>query len=416
MTKIVQVSYNFSICFLTILLDEYIIDISLEINYLEGESKMTHNEKMTEDLSKKMQCQHFNYNEFSQELKDFFAQDENLLPIVFFGAGYLGITALHFFKELNLRIPVLFCDNDPRKQGTDIEGIKIVSLDEMLEKNHDCIVVLTVSEVFSSILLKQANIHIKKERIYEFPILYRILNATKDLSNNDQIVKEFDEDVELYTTKNTYKNFEVRKDCMYPILNEKYAQAGRTSIYFWQDLWGTKWVHQRNPEHHYDIGSRIDGFIAHLLSFRKNIHVIDVRPLDSNVPNMKFTCADATNMESFEDNSIESLSALCSIEHFGLGRYGDPIDPSACFKAFDAVQRILKPGGDLYLSVPVGKERLEFNAHRIFDPKTIVNSFPLMELIEFKNIQPDYATEPVLENINHFSEIEGTGLFYFRKK
>jgi hypothetical protein len=47
------------------------------------------------------------------------------------------------------------------------------------------------------------------------------------------------------------------------------------------------------------------------------------------------------------------------------------------------LQRVLAPGGRLYLSVPVGQERLEFDAHRVFDPATIIRQFPELILEEF---------------------------------
>ena len=60
------------------------------------------------------------------------------------------------------------------------------------------------------------------------------------------------------------------------------------------------------------------------------------------------------------------MSALCSLEHLGLRRYGDKIDPEACFKCFDAIQKKARKGGKLYISVPIGKECVEFNAHLFF--------------------------------------------------
>ncbi|WP_235852458.1 DUF268 domain-containing protein [Helicobacter vulpis] len=88
-----------------------------------------------------------------------------------------------------------------------------------------------------------------------------------------------------------------------------------------------------------------------------------------------------------DDQSVESLSALCSVEHFGLGRYGDPIDPDGWRKALKSFQRVLKPGGKLYLSVPVGKEnRVCFNAHRIFHPSTIIETLDQMQIKEMSYI------------------------------
>ena len=167
--------------------------------------------------------------------------------------------------------------------------------------------------------------------------------------------------------------------------------------YFWQDLWAAHHIHNERPENHYDIGSRVDGFITHLLSFGQHTTMLDIRPLRIEADNLDFIQADATNLDGIDDESIESFSALCSLEHFGLGRYGDPIDPEACFKCFEAIQKKTRSGGNVYISVPIGKEHLEFNAHRVFFAESIIKSFDKMKLIEFsscyyeemeKNIDP----------------------------
>ena len=63
---------------------------------------------------------------------------------------------------------------------------------------------------------------------------------------------------------------------------------------------------------------------------------------------------DAKRLENIKDNSVESLSSLCALEHFGLGRYGDEIDPEGCFKALREMQRILRPGGGIIFIGPCG--------------------------------------------------------------
>jgi len=110
---------------------------------------------------------------------------------------------------------------------------------------------------------------------------------------------------------------------------------------------------------------RVDGFISHLLVFM-DVEVIDIWPLKSALPELHFIQDDATELCQLADNSIESLSSLHAAEHLGLGQYGDPINPDAYRTFIAALVRVLAPGGRLYFAVPVGKERLEFNAHRIF--------------------------------------------------
>lgn len=88
-----------------------------------------------------------------------------------------------------------------------------------------------------------------------------------------------------------------------------------------------------------------------------------------------------------------SLSSLHAVEHFGLGRYGDRIDPTACFTAMRSLQRVVRKGGRLYFSVPIGKkDSVYFNSHRIFSLSTILKSFDEMDLVEFSYIH-DYRIQ-----------------------
>jgi hypothetical protein len=186
---------------------------------------------------------------------------------------------------------------------------------------------------------------------------------------------------------------------LYPILLDIDRQAGTAyGEYFYQDLWAARKIFSNRPVSHIDIGSRIDGFISHILTFMP-VTVIDIRPLKSSISGLTFIQSDATYLSEFSDNSIESLSSLHAIEHFGLGRYGDPIDPQACFKAMRTLARILKPGGKLYFSVPIGREHIRFNANYVFAPDTILDIFKNLELQSFSVID---ETGEFKENVNPY--------------
>mmetsp|Transcript_1107 Transcript_1107/g.3768 ORF Transcript_1107/g.3768 Transcript_1107/m.3768 type:complete len:318 (+) Transcript_1107:245-1198(+) len=68
------------------------------------------------------------------------------------------------------------------------------------------------------------------------------------------------------------------------------------------------------------------------------------------------------------DETFDLILADSSLDHDGLGRYGDPIAPDADLVAMDALRRRLGPGGKLLLSVPVGPDLLAFNLMRIYGP------------------------------------------------
>lgn len=209
-----------------------------------------------------------------------------------------------------------------------------------------------------------------------------LLNTLKGLPR-------FIKDIQQYRRMNPPPGFQISTRDLFPILTERVASAGLTGgHYFHQDLWAARKIFKHSPHEHMDIGSRVDGFIAHLLVFRQ-VTVMDIRPLESDLPGLTFLQDDATAMAQVGTDSVESLSSLHVAEHFGLGRYGDPVDPSACFQFMASLQRVLSPGGRLYFSVPVGRERVEFNAHRVFAPRTILNSFSSLRLVSFSFVGDD---------------------------
>lgn len=160
-----------------------------------------------------------------------------------------------------------------------------------------------------------------------------------------------------------------------PCLHDRYEEGGTTkSEYFWQDLLVARWIFEATPQRHVDIGSRVDGFVAHVASFR-DIEVFDVRPISTQIPGVVFKQADLMCCDSLPNSSsgyCDSLSCLHALEHFGLGRYGDPIDPVGHERGIANMASLLQSGGTFYLSTPIGRERVEFNAHRVFDPRSII--------------------------------------------
>ncbi|MFH1118149.1 MAG: DUF268 domain-containing protein [Pseudomonadota bacterium] len=157
-----------------------------------------------------------------------------------------------------------------------------------------------------------------------------------------------------------------------PCLHESGREAGAVhSEYFWQDLYVARKIYEANPAKHVDIGSRIDGFVAHVASFRE-IEVIDVRPLRP-ISGVVFRQVDLTTENLGLVNHCDSLSCLHALEHIGLGRYGDAIEPAGYQTAFRNMARMLTGEGMFYLSVPVGLERVEFNGMWVFDPLSLMD-------------------------------------------
>jgi hypothetical protein len=151
-----------------------------------------------------------------------------------------------------------------------------------------------------------------------------------------------------------------------------YKSAGSLGEYFWQDLWVAKKIFEISPKKHIDVGSRIDGFVAHVACCR-TIDIFDLRPLHSQIPGVNFHQINILNIPDKWMGIADCVTCLHTIEHFGLGRYGDNLDPEAWKDGFRNLSALLTFGGTLILSTPIGHERVKFNAHRIFNPQTIVD-------------------------------------------
>ena len=201
-----------------------------------------------------------------------------------------------------------------------------------------------------------------------------------------------------------------------PVLNDFVDQAGSADgHYFWQDLICAKWIYQTNPEKHLDVGSRIDGFIAHLLTFRK-VLLLDVRPLKIEIPNLEVVLGDAQKDLQITIGTFDSVSSLHSIEHFGLGRYGDRIEVQGHQNGLKNISECVNSKGSLFISFPIGESRIEFNEQRIIDPEwpeAELNNFSLREfvLIPWKG-QPQFGLRP--KDVDR-SVRRQAGLYWFER-
>lgn len=176
-----------------------------------------------------------------------------------------------------------------------------------------------------------------------------------------------------------------------PCLGDRYEQAGSQGEYFYVDLFMARAVFERVGVggRHIDVGSRIDGFVSHLATFRA-LEVIDIRPLQlcSSVSDrISFVQADLLSL--YRDNDLigqaDSVSSVHALEHFGLGRYGDQVDPEGNWKALTSLSRLVRPGGFLFVAMPVGcRARIFFDAHRVVLPDQVIakvgEHFSLREL------------------------------------
>lgn len=162
--------------------------------------------------------------------------------------------------------------------------------------------------------------------------------------------------------------------CILPSLRDRYEAAGSVSSeYFLQDLFVAQQIQCKSPSSILDMGSRLDGFVAHIAS-QQLLDVIDVRPLPHNIHNINFVCLDISSpfheqlskQTNLRFAKYDIITCLHALEHVGLGRYGDRLDPYAYVQALTNLVSLLDTDGCFWLSVPIGRPRIEFNSHQIF--------------------------------------------------
>lgn len=202
----------------------------------------------------------------------------------------------------------------------------------------------------------------------------------------------------------------------YPCLNDKTKGTGFDRHYIFHPAWAARILSNTRPAYHVDISSTLQ--FCTIISAFIPVRFYDYRPAELELSNLQSASADLLELP-FPDNSISSLSCMHVVEHVGLGRYGDPLDPDGDLKAISELKRVLADNGDLLFVVPMGSpSRIMFNAHRIYEYDQIMDYFHDLELKEFTLI-PDSAKDGglVRDACKNLADQQtyGCGCFWFRK-
>jgi SAM-dependent methyltransferase len=201
---------------------------------------------------------------------------------------------------------------------------------------------------------------------------------------------------------------------LHPCLSEHSAPAGNLDPhYFYQDIWAAQLVYRSRTERHVDVGSRVDGFVAHCACFT-DVEFVDIRALATDVGAIRSRIGSVVDLP-FGDGTVHSLSCLHVVEHVGLGRYGDPLDPAGSHRAMKELQRVLAPRGRLYFAAPIGRERVCFNAHRVLSPHTVLAAFDQLTLAGFAAVGDDGRFHPVASPEQFERANYACGLFQFER-
>lgn len=215
--------------------------------------------------------------------------------------------------------------------------------------------------------------------------------------------------------RGTEARFPLRKRDFFLCLFDKTGTTPFDPHYTYHPAWAARIIAKTKPEKHVDISSTLK--FSTVVSAFVPVDFYDYRPAALHLSDLSSKRGDLLDLP-FEDNSVDSLSCMHTVEHVGLGRYGDPIDPDGDLKAIKELARVLKPGGTLLFVVPVGAPRIMFNAHRIYSYKQVVDAFKDLKLKEFSLIPDDYKECGIIQNADPAlvqEQTYGCGCFWFTK-
>lgn len=198
-----------------------------------------------------------------------------------------------------------------------------------------------------------------------------------------------------------------------PIFFQRNVDSKYDAHYVIQSWWASLRIKELAPALHVDISSNV-GFVTQLASLVP-VDFYELNPPLLSLPNLAIIKASLARLP-LKDSSINSLSCLHVLEHIGLGRYGDPIDPNGMKKACDELSRVLQEGGHLFISFPIGRERIEFNSQRVTDPTHISWLFPNLTLVEFSIVSDEKKFIENADIVNSKNQEYACGLYHLVKK
>lgn len=245
-----------------------------------------------------------------------------------------------------------------------------------------------------------------------------VLKNIKRLIFKDRFYKKyklrlFYQHLRTFNELDSEKRFPLHKDDLYPCLEDNLLETNFDAHYIYHPAWAARIVRQINPDLHVDISSILH-FCTMLSAFVK-VEFYDYRPAKLTLDNLESGHLDLARLP-FSSNSLRSVSCMHTIEHIGLGRYGDPLDPDGDLKAINELKRICAINGNLLIVVPVGVKRIQFNAHRIYNPFDVVEYMAGFELRDFSliNDQDEFIKNAELSVAA--KQKYGCGCYWFVKR
>ena len=200
------------------------------------------------------------------------------------------------------------------------------------------------------------------------------------------------------------------------MIHDKTSGHGFDAHYIYHTGWAARILNETRPQAHVDISSTL--YFCSIVSAFVPVKFLEYRAAELYMDGLESKQGDILSLP-MPDGSVHSLSCMHVVEHIGLGRYGDRMDPKGDLKAIAELKRVMANGGDLLFVVPVGKPRIMYNAHRIYSFEQIRSYFADLEMVEFALIPDDQPKEGLIRDADPNlvkQQRYGCGCFWFKKK
>lgn len=114
-----------------------------------------------------------------------------------------------------------------------------------------------------------------------------------------------------------------------------------------------------------DFGCSQSPIALHLASLGYRVVGVDLRPYPFTHPNFQFIQGDLLQSQ-LPDAEFDGVVAVSTVEHCGLGVYGEATRERGDQRVVAEIARVLHPGGRLLLTVPYGQQG-ETSWYRVYD-------------------------------------------------
>jgi len=313
------------------------------------------------------------------------------------------------FGNKNIEIPEIFYVYE--KIGSQIRGVESVKFFWRLLRRYG---ISSTTELPRSPLITRIPAEIRLILAAKRAVPLWVRAAAKRAYRSAKFVRDF----------RTFKKLSAAKGKTDVLWSERSPQLfDNTPVtsfdahYVYHPAWAARAVRKIAPKLHIDISS-ILSFSTMLSAFIPTVFY-DYRPARLTLDNLKSERCDLRALP-FKDRSVESISCMHTVEHIGLGRYGDALDPEGDVKAINELKRVVAKGGSLLFVVPIGGEqKVYFNAHRVYTYRQIRNLFDGFRINDFMLIPDDAVKNGTIANATEADADKqryGCGCFWFIKE